>query len=952
MGILTEQTRQNVEEAIRTKSPVVWLDKKGEFAPLVGRWKDGSVPFPFPVYSFEGSYLELMLASREILAGKHPSPCLFYLRNFGEDEIRHTPLYETCRAGQTWKTDLSKILREAGQGLLSSEQIEHILGRDNLDIASAEILTDGMAGRAPELDREIARLGEDGLIVAFLEEAGKTDIGVQVMADHLNRVFGLDAVWLAVWDEDAPDPLTAMDLCEGLASYLLCMEYACDLSCEPPTERLAGLKGRADEYRSRVRRFLKEMRKNNGPLYAKWAERIENSLWDEEKDLSADQLGMLDTFRFEADISLEAAFDALKRNDWSAAATFAEPRLADETDGANGRTFWVKNEISRERVWKWIDSAARLGREILQSGENNLKAETTVAALGSYTAFGWKTDSLHRHYRLLTAGLNTASFPDRYDDFVSIRTGVNRMYRTWADNQARRWNALCARDGFAGTRETGQRYFFERTLEPLLRAGTKTALVLVDAFRYELGEELLLLLGDYTNGTKPLSAMLAELPTVTAVGMNALMPVARDGRVDPLFDKSGKKILGFRSGERQVTTPDSRQRVLAEYAGGRCEWTELATFLDSGGKDLARLVSGKLLVVTTPDIDTLGESGTETFGIDYFQPVLARLKQAVEKLREAGFERILITADHGFLLGDETVANGHASQLDKAERRHAFDIERNGDNLVSVPLVSLGWLTDDGLKALVMDRSTHLLTTARAATFYHGGNSLEERVIPLITLSGGAPVQMSAGRYRIAAASLPPVFGTNRLKLSVLSEGDGELFGPETVEVRLSPETGIHVHIGDAGSMRFTGDTIEVPVDGEIVVSFRLESVAGGKSRLEISQVSQTLKLCALTTADYFDVARIAGEAAPVAAVAAAAAASTHWAIPGEFIPGEYHAALQHLYKHSVLSEAFLRNTLGDSPEASRKARRFASKIGEWVQYLPFSITVQVTADGTEYRKE
>ena len=33
--ILTEQTRQNVEEAIRSKSPLVWLDKKGEFAPLL-----------------------------------------------------------------------------------------------------------------------------------------------------------------------------------------------------------------------------------------------------------------------------------------------------------------------------------------------------------------------------------------------------------------------------------------------------------------------------------------------------------------------------------------------------------------------------------------------------------------------------------------------------------------------------------------------------------------------------------------------------------------------------------------------------------------------------------------------------------------------------------------------------------------------------------------------------
>ncbi len=559
MGILTEQTRQNVEEAIRNKSPLVWLDKKGEFAPLVGRWEDGSVPFPYPVYSFEGSYLELMLASREILAARHPAPCLFYMRNFGEDEIRKTPLYETCRAGQTWKTDLEKVLREAGQGQLSSEQIQYILERDNLDIASAEILADGMAARAPELDRETARLGEDGLIIGFLADAASVAVGVPVMADHLNRVFGLDDAWMAGWivDRNASqsEPLTATGLSDALAAYILCTEYACDLSCEPPTARLAALRGRAVGYRNKVNRFLKELRKNNGQLYMKWAEQIGNNLREEERDIAADRLGMLDTFRFEADIALNAAFDALKRSDWSAAAAYATPRLAEETDGANGRTFWVKSDTSRERIWKWIDAAARLGHEIVQSGENGPGAENTVSALGSYTAHGWKIDLLHRHYRLLTASLNTASVPDRYDDFVCIRAGVNRMYRTWADSQSRRWNALCARDGFGGSRETGQRYFFERTLEPLLRTGVKTALVLVDAFRYELGEELLLLLADYTNGTKPLSAMLAELPTVTAVGMNALMPVARDGMLDPLFPASGRSPPPIRGSACLPSTP-------------------------------------------------------------------------------------------------------------------------------------------------------------------------------------------------------------------------------------------------------------------------------------------------------------------------------------------------------------------------------------------------------------
>jgi hypothetical protein len=58
-----------------------------------------------------------------------------------------------------------------------------------------------------------------------------------------------------------------------------------------------------------------------------------------------------------------------------------------------------------------------------------------------------------------------------------------------------------------------------------------------------------------------------------------------------------------------------------------------------------------------------------------------------------------------------------------------------------------------------------------------------------------------------------------------------------------------------------------------------------------------------------------------------------------------------HLFQHGKLSESFLRNTLGGTPAASRKARRFAVEIENWKAYLPFSVTIHQTADGNEYRK-
>jgi hypothetical protein len=65
---------------------------------------------------------------------------------------------------------------------------------------------------------------------------------------------------------------------------------------------------------------------------------------------------------------------------------------------------------------------------------------------------------------------------------------------------------------------------------PLLKGGERTALFVLDALRYEMALELR---DELENAALQfdLRARLAELPTITAVGMNVLAPVARDGRL-------------------------------------------------------------------------------------------------------------------------------------------------------------------------------------------------------------------------------------------------------------------------------------------------------------------------------------------------------------------------------------------------------------------------------------
>ncbi len=948
MGLITEHLRHKVEEEAAKKSPLVWVDSTGEYTDVVRTWCSSKNSLRYPLFAFNGSFLELMISFKDILSKKNAVPSIIYLPGFLEKDLSSTPIFEAAAAGRLWTMPLEKIIHESGEGQLRSDQIEYILASDSLSALKADSLADGMVTRSPELEAALSAHGEDGLVIDFLNIEKDLTLPLQTMLEHIDRVFGCTSQWFIDWNTDTG---ARNETAWAFGAYLLCLEYVKDLSIEPPGKRLTFIASQDEEYRSRASRILHRIRTDKPLLYKSLVEKTELYLEDGEKILNAEHLGSLDTFRFEANSMLNAALMSLRESNWNRALSYAEPRLREDTKDKSARTFWLKNEPSRENMWKWINTAAELGKELRNAGQS--RSPTFRAAFELYVSGEWRIDSLHREYKLLTNSVNTQSYFPDIADYYSIRNTMNTKYREWADKRSHEWNDLCLKEGFNILSEFAQRGFFSRSVLPYLKTSKKTALILVDALRYELGEELAELLKDYSNGDKILSPLLAELPTITSVGMNVLMPVEKDGKLYPVFDKAMKKVLGFRAGERNITDPKSRIAALSDVTQKSCEWAVLTDFLKASDNQLKPFIASSLCVLTTRQIDTQGENDDEDFGIDFFQPVLARIRESVEKLRSLGFERILITSDHGFLIGDETVEKAQGNRLEVVERRHAFDIERSGERLCSVSLQNLGWEVENRNTHLVFEKGTHVLTNTKARTFYHGGNSPQERIIPLITLSGSVQNKEKPERCRVNLENLPPVFGTSRIRIIVNYTKEQDLFGPDRVELRLIPENGFMVTIGDAEKMRFTGDTFECLINTPVTISFKIYSRNGGKTKISINQVGTQVFVDPVEITQYFDseIANI-----PVVSFTGTATdtgrADKTFVFPADSIPGVYETAIRHLANHGKLSETFLRNSLGNESSASRLARRFASCIEDWKTYLPFSITVHTTTDGIEYRKE
>src|SRR5438105_7179164 len=87
--------------------------------------------------------------------------------------------------------------------------------------------------------------------------------------------------------------------------------------------------------------------------------------------------------------------------------------------------------------------------------------------------------------------------------------------------------------------------------------------------------------------------------------------------------------------------------------------------------------------------------------------------------------------------------------------------------MVNVSVSSLGY---EGLSGYLLFRDdTAVFATGNAgATFVHGGNSPQERVIPVLTVTRKRVEQGGYSAYAVEVEALPDVVGLHRLRLRVV----------------------------------------------------------------------------------------------------------------------------------------------------------------------------------------
>ena len=275
--------------------------------------------------------------------------------------------------------------------------------------------------------------------------------------------------------------------------------------------------------------------------------------------------------------------------------------------------------------------------------------------------------------------------------------------------------------------------FFERQVSEYVRHKTKVAVLISDAMRYEIGAELAERIENEDRYSANLEPMLAMLPSYTQLGMAALLPheqieIIADGTV--LVDN------------QNTAGKENRAKLLSQSVEEGATALRSEDFMAMSREESRALFRDHAVVyIYHNQIDAVGDMlKTEERVFDAAQDAVEEILDILKKLTSANYTYILITADHGFIYQHQPIDESEFASLDiqgdvinnrnrrfvvgsglkpNQSARHfkAEELGLSGDYEVSIP------------KSI-----NRLRLQGSGSRYVHGGASLQEVVVPLITV--------------------------------------------------------------------------------------------------------------------------------------------------------------------------------------------------------------------------
>lgn len=400
----------------------------------------------------------------------------------------------------------------------------------------------------------------------------------------------------------------------------------------------------------------------------------------------------------------------------------------------------AEKEHGARRTWVW----SRMGQAPLASALQHLArlAElsaaspvgTTPAELAaSYQQSGWQVDD---------AATQALACVQAKSDVEAVGAAVRALYLPWLEEAAKRLQtAVASSNGLP-----------QLAGAPDLAVGEASlCTVFVDGLRYDVAQHLANKLTSV--GTVTCAARWTSLPSVTASGKAWCSPVSTmvtgtpdDLEFAPRVAADGKPLSGHNF--RKLLADAGVQPLDKHETGdptGR-GWTEAGDLDHYGHEHGVRLAR---------DLDTQ----------------LAQVVERVNELREAGWRKLRIVTDHGWLLLPGGLPKTELPKHQAQTRWGRCAVLK--DTSHGTPL-TFGW---DWCKSVQVAYAPGVSSFIAGAEYAHGGISLQECLVPVLEL------ELAADQGSAVQASIRSVTWKG---LRCIVEVDSDATGV-TVDIRTKP---------------------------------------------------------------------------------------------------------------------------------------------------------------------
>ena len=787
MGKVTDYLIGVIKKQVKNKGIVVWYDPDRNYAKALPSLNFDKIP----VHIYEKSFFKLRKDIEEYLSCDEPADCIIYIPL--ERKKGSSPMIEAESAGIVMEpggtidanTRLDVIARYALKDMLSTSNIEEICK----SVAKGSL-------NLEDLDK-LAESGTDtgkGTVVLIFGAGSAEDIALKFLPfDNFdeqiaekNSLPELLAIFTAAYGFKAKEQ-DIRQIRKELSRYVFLTEMLHFIKDKAIQKIFTDTPHATKDAHIEACRQLASAWRNRIDLkdaYEKTSFEIEKILSVNALSVDPEEIIFCDTFQALEQILYQHVCKLILADNIQKALDVIEKRKV---------SFWTVADPVGILRWKLLDTASKLiDVALLIKKELQYSTLTHADIIERYVQSkegpeGWHfLDYCHRILENQYATFDEGITDDGDDVVLQIISKARNLYTGTTNLLTTGFLKRLFDSNFAFQSLPRQTGIFNMYVKDQLQRG-KTAYFLVDALRYEMGIELFESVSDFKD--KSIGYAVASIPTITDIGMTALLPQAEKGIN---ITKSSSGDISPMIDETLCRDRKARIDLLKKAVDAKVVDVKLEHIIKPTKKVREAITDAEFVLVTSQEIDEICEGDNINLARKVMNDILGELARGIRNLNRMGIQHFIITSDHGYLFGEEL---SEAMKVDppggttiRVHRRYwAGYGGSSSDSFIRVSSQKLGLGSD--LEFAFPNGVAGFKAKGGARAYFHGGLSLQELIIPIISINGVEVEQVATGQhtYSIVAERIKI---TSRFFTVKVKYGWSGLFGEPTSRVTIIVKAG------------------------------------------------------------------------------------------------------------------------------------------------------------------